>query len=154
MPYAASSPPRSPSGPSAIQSVDNGIPIPLDLVTPSESISSDRRGKRSSDEDRDYRPSKGPRLSDDGSFQRYGRADRGSWRDGRGGRMMMSGRADYMDGGADSSMEMGMGDGMGGGMMNGRGYRPPDRQRGICRDYHSASHFYLCQRLEYLMFYR
>ncbi|KAI0803043.1 hypothetical protein BC629DRAFT_1591141 [Irpex lacteus] len=138
MPYAAPSPPRSPSGPSAIQTVDNGIPIPLDLVTPSESISPDRRRKRSlENDDRDYRPPKGPRLNDDGSFQRYGRADRGSWRDGRGGRMMISGRADYMDGGADSSMQPGMGDGMGGGMMNGRGYRPPDRPRGICRDYHN-----------------
>ncbi|KAI0085645.1 hypothetical protein BDY19DRAFT_964935 [Irpex rosettiformis] len=136
MPYAPS-PPRSP-GPSAIQSVDNGIPIPLDLVTPSESVSPDRRRKRSLDtDDRDYRQPKGPRLNDDGSFQRYGRADRGLWREGRGGRMMISGRADYMDGGADSSMDMGMGNGMGGGMMNGRGYRPPDRPRGICRDYHN-----------------
>lgn len=52
--------------------------------------------------------------------------------------MNIPGRADYMDGGADSSVEMGIGDGMGNGMQNGRGYRPPDRQRGICRDYHSA----------------
>jgi hypothetical protein len=57
--------------------------------------------------------------------------------------MMMPGRADYMDGGAGPSVEMGVGDGMGGGAMNGRGYRPPDRQRGICRDYHSAYHNHL-----------
>lgn len=49
--------------------------------------------------------------------------------------MMISGRADYMDGGMNAAMEMGMG----GGIMNGRGaYRPPERGRGICRDYHSV----------------
>ena len=48
--------------------------------------------------------------------------------------MMISGRADFMDGGINSAMEMNMG----GSIMNGRGsYRPPDRGRGICRDYHS-----------------
>lgn len=48
--------------------------------------------------------------------------------------MMISGRADYMDGGMNSAAELGMG----GPMLNGRGaYRPPDRNRGICRDYHS-----------------
>ncbi|KAI0690701.1 hypothetical protein BC835DRAFT_1280552 [Cytidiella melzeri] len=139
MPYAAPSPPTSPSGSSAIPSVDNGIPIPLDLVTPTESISPDRRRKRSLDHDgRDYRPQKGPRLGDDGHFQRYGRPERGSWGGGeKGGRMMISGRADYMDGGAESAIELGMGDAMSRGIMNERGYRPPDRLRGTCRDYHN-----------------
>ena len=51
--------------------------------------------------------------------------------------MMVSGRADYMDGGMNGPMEMGMV----GNMTNGRGaYRPPDRPRGICRDYHSVYH--------------
>lgn len=142
MPYAAPSPPTSPSGPSNSTTIDTGIPIPLDLVTPSDGSSPDRRRKRSLEhDDRDYRPPKGPRLNEDGTFQRFGgRPERGSWARGeRGGRMMMSGRADYMDGGMDSSLEMGMG----GGAMNGRGYRPPDRVRGICRDYHSESHLHV-----------
>ncbi|KAI0343890.1 hypothetical protein BDW22DRAFT_1412548 [Trametopsis cervina] len=132
LPYVATSPPEASSGPSTNASMDIGIPIPLDLVTPSEHISPDRGRKRSLDqEDQDYRAPKGPRLNEDGNFQRYGRPDRGSWTRGeRGGRMMISGRADYMDGGIDPSMEMTGG-------MNGRGYRPPDRVRGICRDYHN-----------------
>lgn len=51
--------------------------------------------------------------------------------------MMISGRADYMDGGMNGAMELGMG----GSMANGRAppYRQPERSRGICRDYHSES---------------
>ena len=116
--------------------MDNGIPIPLDALLTATSPS-DRGRKRSLElEDRDSRPSKGPRLGDDGQFARYGR---GSWgaREGRGGRMMLSGRADYMDGGMNGAMELGMG----GNSMNGRGgFRPQERGRGICRDYHSESH--------------
>ena len=56
--------------------------------------------------------------------------------------MNIPGRADYMDGGVDPSMEMGMGGMM---MMNGRGaYRPPERNRGICRDYHSKCRLRHC----------
>lgn len=56
---------------------------------------------------------------------------------------MLSGRADYMDGGMPGAMDMGMS----GVMMNGRGaYRPPDRGRGICRDYHSTLPFFPCTR--------
>lgn len=95
---------------------------------------SERGRKRSLEyDDRDYRPNKGPRTSEEGPYSRYGRGG-GAFRGERGGgRMMMSGRADYMDGGMNGAMEMGMA-----GMMNGRSaYRPPER-RGICRDYHSA----------------
>ena len=50
--------------------------------------------------------------------------------------MMISGRADYMDGGMNGAMEMGMGMQQMG--MNRGAYQPPGRGRGICRDYHSA----------------
>lgn len=132
LPYSAPSPPIGTDASSSTAVPDGGIPIPLDGLIPSiEGDSPDRRRKRSLDyDDGDFRPAKGPRLQEDGQFPRPAR---GSGRGERGGRMMISGRADYMDGGM--AMEMGMG----GGMMNGRGaYRPPDRGRGICRDYHSA----------------
>ncbi|KAJ3536639.1 hypothetical protein NM688_g6809 [Phlebia brevispora] len=134
LPYSAPSPPAGQSTPSTSHSVDTGIPIPLDALL-SPTSPSERGRKRSLEhDDRDLRPSKGARLGDDGQFSRYGRG--GSWgaREGRGGRMMISGRADYMDGGMNSAMELGIG----GPTMNGRGaYRPPERSRGICRDYHN-----------------
>ncbi len=137
LPYSAPSPPSGSMASSSSHNIDIGIPIPLDaLLTPTSPGSQERGRKRSLEQDeRDLRPTKGARLGNDG-HSRYGRPERGSWapREGRGGRMMISGRADYMDGGMDGAMEMGIG----GGMMNGRGaYRPPDRGRGICRDYHS-----------------
>ena len=94
--------------------------------------SPDRRRKRGSEyEDGDPRPAKGPRLGEDGQFSR---PSRGGFGRGERGRMMISGRADYMDGGMNGAMEMGMA----GGMMGLRGaYQPPGRGRGICRDYHS-----------------
>jgi RNA-binding protein 26 len=136
VPYSALSPPATAAASSSTTPQDGGIPIPFDaLMTSDESESPDRRRKRSHEyDDSDLRPTKGPRLHNDGQL-RHGR---GFSRE-RGGRMMMSGRADYMDGGMNGAMEMGMGS-----MMNGRGtYRPPDRGRGICRDYHSTSHLSL-----------
>ena len=134
LPYSAPSPPEVPAASSSTTVQDGGIPIPLDaLMTSNEGESPDRRRKRSLeyDDGGDFRPAKGPRLHDDGQFPRHGR---GFGRGERGGRMMISGRPDYMDGGMNGAREMAMG-----GMMNGRSsYRPPDRPRGICRDYHST----------------
>ena len=134
MPYSATSPPSGQASSSSAQASDIGIPIPLDaLLAPTSP--SDRGRKRSLEQDdREQRPMKGPRLGEGGQFQRYGR---GSWgaQEGRGGRMMMTGRADFMDGGMGTT-DMGAS----GSMMNGRGaYRPPEQKRGICRDYHSES---------------
>lgn len=139
LPYSAPSPPTSPIASTSNATPDGGIPIPIDsLMAPNDQESPDRRRKRGLDyDDADLRPAKGPRLSNDGQFPGHGRG--GFGRGERGGRMMISGRADYMDGGMNGAMEMGMG----GGMMNGRGaYQPPGRGRGICRDYHSASPFF------------
>lgn len=136
LPYSATSPSTGyPS--SSTQEADVGIPIPLDaLLSPSIPTSPERRRKRSLDhDDREFRPAKGPRLSNDGQFSRYGQNDnRPSWggRGDRGGRI--SGRGDYMDGAMPNG---GMGMGM---SQNGRipSYQPPDRAaRGICRDYHN-----------------
>ncbi|GJE85947.1 hypothetical protein PsYK624_020270 [Phanerochaete sordida] len=135
LPYSAPSPPAGTDASSSTAVPDGGIPIPLDGLIPSaDGDSPDRRRKRGLEfDDGDFRPAKGPRLHDDGQFPRPvrgGFAGRGD----RGGRMMIAGRADYMDGGMNGAMDMGMG----GGTMNGRGaYRPPDRGRGICRDYHN-----------------
>ncbi|KAA1468608.1 hypothetical protein DENSPDRAFT_476953 [Dentipellis sp. KUC8613] len=119
LPYGTSSPPATPSHTQAqpIQTVDNGIPIPLDaLLGLSNSVSPDRSRKRGPDyDDQDGRPPKGPRLSN----ERWGN---GAW-DGRGPRPRA--RGDVMDGGMV----------MGGGM-NGMGYRQ-EQKRGICRDYHN-----------------
>lgn len=136
LPYSTSSPPTGIDASSSAAVLDGGIPIPLDaLMASTEGDSPDRRRKRGLEyDDSDLRPSKGPRLNDDGQHPRPSRGGFGG-RGERGGRMMISGRADYMDGGMNGAMDMGMG----GGTMNGRGaYRPPDRGRGICRDYHSA----------------
>ncbi|KAH9950510.1 hypothetical protein B0H21DRAFT_723637 [Amylocystis lapponica] len=147
LPYSATTP-SSGYASSSAQSIDTGIPIPLDaLLSPSIPTSPSRGRKRSIDhDDRDSRPpAKGPRLSE-GQFSRYGRNDaRPAWgaRPERTGRMNFSGRADYMDGGlngVNGGMDAGMAGGMNGaGHMNGRPghtYHPPDR-RGICRDYHN-----------------
>jgi RNA-binding protein 26 len=127
-------------------SLDNGIPIPLDALLTSSSISPDRTRKRSNtDDDRDGRPpAKNPRLGD-GPYNGYGGGD------GRVGPQAPGGwtRPPYRDGGMGMGMgmnnfnnQMGMVGMNGMGPMNGRrpqGYQPPDQiKRGICRDYHSA----------------
>ncbi|KAG2023743.1 RRM domain-containing protein [Coprinopsis cinerea AmutBmut pab1-1] len=115
--------PYSTNPPSPPPANDEGKSTPLDGTTTSGAAgpSSDRTRKRSfGDDERDTRPSKGPRLSADGDFSRYGngRADQ-QWGTGRQG-MGQEGAA-Y------------------GGQMNGRrqGYQPPGQKRGICRDYHN-----------------
>ncbi|KAK0473194.1 hypothetical protein IW261DRAFT_1585815 [Armillaria novae-zelandiae] len=134
LPYSA-----TPSTPSSDKTLDTGIPIPLDgLVSPSIPSPPDRIRKRTLEDDRDGRPTKGPRLSDDGQFSRYGNS-RGSM-DSRstGG---WNSRADKpANGYRDSSQPRGTGMGHGMGQMNGRrpqAYQPPDMKRGICRDYHN-----------------
>lgn len=106
--------------------MDVGIPIPLESIIPSVP---ERGQKRSMDyDDRDGRPTKGPRLSvDGGQFPRYNNGmDHAQWNgNGQGSGMNMGG------------VGMGMA-----GPMNGRrpnGYQPPDQKRGLCRDYHSKS---------------
>lgn len=131
MPYAPPSPLPA-SGSSHSAPADGGIPIPLDgLLSALGPSSAGHVRKRSFDQDDDLRPTKGARLNADGQFSRYGRQDgRGTWqsRGERGGRMNIPGRADFMDGGMNGSMDG----------MNGRGAYQNER-RGICRDYYSAS---------------
>ncbi|KXN84792.1 hypothetical protein AN958_12086 [Leucoagaricus sp. SymC.cos] len=130
LPYAAEPEPST-------KTVDNGIPIPLDLITPPPAdTGSDRSRKRSIEaDDRDDRPSaKGPRLNSQGHFSRYGGQSSGQW-EGRGDEGRGRG---YANGGMDGyNMHM-----MGGmGHMNGdrrsQSYQPPGQKRGICRDYHN-----------------
>ncbi|KAJ3479184.1 hypothetical protein NLI96_g9235 [Meripilus lineatus] len=140
LPYSEPPPPPT-NAPSSSQQSDQGIPIPLDAILPPPGPSpSGRTRKRSMElDDRDLRPTKGPRLNDDGHYSRYGRQD-GRWgnRGDRGSRMGIEGRPDYMDGGPAPGMESGMN----GVPVGPRGsYRPPER-RGICRDYHSAHFFF------------
>ncbi|KDR84750.1 hypothetical protein GALMADRAFT_131542 [Galerina marginata CBS 339.88] len=152
LPYNAA--PASPS--SAPKTLDNGIPIPLDVLL---QPSSERTRKRSSaDDERDGRPpAKGPRLNNDGHFSRYsnggdgrlGPQSSGGWsrpqmdrfRDGSMGGMGGMGMGMSMGMGGFPGQMVGMGmNGMGMGSMNGRrpqGYQPPDQKRGICRDYHN-----------------
>ncbi|KAL4243123.1 RNA-binding protein 26/27 [Abortiporus biennis] len=137
LPYSSSNTP--PQGPPALDSTDTGIPIPLDAIMATSDNPSPGRGrKRSIDhDDRDLRPAKGPRLSQEGQYSRYGRQDgRGTWggRGERGGRMLPPGRSDYTDGGMNGDGEMGIN----GAQMVPRGYRPPNR--GICRDYHNTGY--------------
>ncbi|KZT74807.1 hypothetical protein DAEQUDRAFT_700859 [Daedalea quercina L-15889] len=132
LPYSATSP-SSGFQSSDGQSVDTGIPIPLDaLMSPTGPTSPGRGRKRSLEgDDRDSRPpAKGSRLDRDGQFSRYGRNDghRSSW-GGNSARMGLSGRGDYMDGG------MGIGNGSMGTQNGHARYQPPGTQRGICRDY-------------------
>lgn len=139
LPYSEPSPAPSNPQPSSQQS-DQGIPIPLDAILPPTATGTPARARKRSMEvdDRDLRPAKGPRLSDDSQFPRYGRQDgRPSWsnRVDRGSRMGLEGRPDYMDGGAAPGVDMGM-NGLPAGHRG--AYRPPER-RGICRDYHSMS---------------
>jgi len=147
--------------PSSPKALDNGIPIPLEILTPAPAP--DRSRKRSSaDDERDGRPpAKTQRLNNDGNFSRYGNGvgpqQSGGWSRQQADR--------FRDGG------MGMGMGMGGypmqmggmsmngmGVMNGRrpqGYQPPDQKRGFCRDYHSAyPHFFLSPSFFMVMCYR
>ncbi|KAF9451768.1 hypothetical protein P691DRAFT_662379 [Macrolepiota fuliginosa MF-IS2] len=131
LPYSTESPAAKP--------IDNGIPIPLDLITPPPPESSERSRKRSIEaDDRDGRPpAKGPRLNSEGQFSRYGNGSgrsSGQW-EGRGN----DGRGQgYTNGGMDQYNVAMMG-----GMvpMNGgrrpTSYQPPDQKRGICRDYHN-----------------
>lgn len=114
--------PKQPRG------MDIGIPIPLDgLISPVVADSPDRGLKRSMEYDeRDGRPTKGPRLSADGQFGGY---SNGQW----GGHGMMNGM---------NMSRVGMNAGMNGNIrqMNGRRpqeYQPPEPKRGLCRDYHS-----------------
>ncbi|KAI0321124.1 hypothetical protein OF83DRAFT_1161995 [Amylostereum chailletii] len=119
LPYSTSTPPPG--------ATSDGIPIPLDGLLSSTSQSPQRGRKRTSDYDDDGRPTKGPRLSGNGEFSRYGPQD------GRGG---FDGRS---NGHSRGNMANGLPGGMPG-MMNDRGvqqYRPPDQKRGICRDYHN-----------------
>jgi len=108
-----------------------GIPIPLDgLLTPSsERPQSQQRMKRRNTAEDDVRPHKGPRLNNDGSFQRFGEGTGQGW----------IGRQGF--GVARNGPMPPFGIHMNGMGMNGRpplGYQPPDQKRGICRDYHSS----------------
>ncbi|KAF5337396.1 hypothetical protein D9611_003255 [Ephemerocybe angulata] len=139
LPYAPPSPPR--------QSADEGIPIPFDSLMPGDSgPSSERTRKRSaSSDERDGRPKKGPRLSNDHDFSRFGNGGQlgGQW----GGQQQQFGG--FPTGGMEGyGMQMGpMGMGM---PMNGMGpmgggrrpqaYQPPGQKRGICRDYHNGGY--------------
>ncbi|TFK76880.1 hypothetical protein BDN72DRAFT_890677 [Pluteus cervinus] len=110
IPYASSPPSSFNSKP-----LDSGIPIPFDGMAPERSL------KRTHDsDDRDDRPSKGPRLSTEGRYG--GRPDGRSW-----GQKHTGGNYGDNSFGAGPSSE-------------GRrqhGYHPPDQRRGICRDYHN-----------------
>ncbi|KII93454.1 hypothetical protein PLICRDRAFT_131242 [Plicaturopsis crispa FD-325 SS-3] len=133
LPYAAATEPT----PTEPQTMDTGIPIPLDaFMAPAATSTSPNRGqKRNLDNDeRDGRPpAKGPRLSNDGNFSRYqnGRGGMGQWGSG--------GRGRGMNGHGEGPSHLGMGVDMNGMGMNGRSqaYAPPDPKRGICRDYHN-----------------
>ena len=115
LPYATDSAPKGPRA-------DSGIPIPLESGA---SLPDSRGQKRSMEyDDRDGRPTKGPRLNDGpGQFPRLPNGmNQQPWNgNGLGGMM-------------------GMGGGGMGVHMNGRrpnAYQPPDMRRGLCRDYHS-----------------
>lgn len=130
------------SEPAPPRAVDSGIPIPLDLITPSPSDSNMERGRKRSLEadDRDGRPpAKGARVSSEEEFSRYGNGSgrsSGQW-EGRGGDGR---RGDYVNGRMDAYHVPMMG---GMGQMNGvrrpHSYYPPEQKRGICRDYYSES---------------
>ncbi|XP_006454808.1 hypothetical protein AGABI2DRAFT_198413 [Agaricus bisporus var. bisporus H97] len=128
------------SEPAPPRAVDSGIPIPLDLITPSPSDSNMERGRKRSLEadDRDGRPpAKGARVSSEEEFSRYGNGSgrsSGQW-EGRGGDGR---RGDYVNGRMDAYHVPMMG---GMGQMNGvrrpHSYYPPEQKRGICRDYYN-----------------
>ncbi|KAF9560207.1 hypothetical protein CPC08DRAFT_818389 [Agrocybe pediades] len=131
------------AAPASPKTLDNGIPIPLEILTPNPVP--DRSRKRNSiDDERDGRPpAKTQRLNNDGSFSRYGNGSG----EGRGGPQQSGGwTRPQGDRFRDGGMGMGGYPMMGGmpmngmGMMNGRrpqGYQPPDQKRGVCRDYHN-----------------
>jgi RNA-binding protein 26 len=145
LPYSAHSPPSSSFAPKPI---DTGIPIPLDgLLSPPVPSPHEQGRKRSIDHDeRDGRPTKGPRLSTEGQFPRFangqnGRPDNhrptGTW----GGRVERPSSGGYREGVDMFGGAMGMAGMNGSVQMTGRRpqvYLPPDQKRGICRDYHSA----------------
>jgi len=147
LPYSA----HSPSSPSfTTKSIDTGIPIPLDgLLSPSVPSPHEQNRKRSIDHDeRDGRPTKGPRLSAEGQFPRYanghGRTENrptGGWGGG-----VQKPSSMYREGVDMFGGVMGMPSIGGSIQMTGRRpqvYLPPDQKRGICRDYHSAFSLYL-----------
>ncbi|KIY69632.1 hypothetical protein CYLTODRAFT_436017 [Cylindrobasidium torrendii FP15055 ss-10] len=99
LPYSTETPSASTTG--------DGIPIPIEAYLP-PSIPTSPRRKRGLEDDGGHRPSKGPRLSEDGNFARF-------------------------PGGGDATNGYG-----GMGYSDGRqGYQPPPARRGICRDYHN-----------------
>ncbi|EIW86506.1 hypothetical protein CONPUDRAFT_133927 [Coniophora puteana RWD-64-598 SS2] len=146
LPYTAADPPPSslgfPSGSApAAGSSEGGIPIPIDVLIPGSSTSPDSRGRKRSlepDPNADGRIPKGPRMSE-GQYSRHQNGRSGQW-SGHNGQNGMG-----MDNGMGMGMGVGAGMGMGMGMgMNGRGpqqgYQPPDRRKGLCRDYHSKGY--------------
>lgn len=113
LPYAPSSPRPS----SSTSQPDAGIPIPLDGLVGSPTRRDLKRGLDV--EDDAHPPAKGPRLSHDEQFSRYGNG-RG-W--GPGPMRQAGGHGVPLANGSVYT--------------NGRGphYMPPDQRRGICRDY-------------------
>ncbi|EJD55496.1 hypothetical protein AURDEDRAFT_109804 [Auricularia subglabra TFB-10046 SS5] len=117
MPYAADAP--------LARSEDPGIPIPLDALVPPAAGQ-----KRSAEgDDFDRAPPKGPRLSSDGNFSRYGpgpsHSNGGAWRGGE-QRGQGAGRGGYANGGANGRPQ------------NDMSQRGP--RRGLCRDYHNLGY--------------
>ncbi|KAK7058251.1 hypothetical protein VNI00_001882 [Paramarasmius palmivorus] len=110
LPYTTSSPPSS------SKSLDGGIPIPLDgLLTPSDS----RKRPLEHEENENGRPPKGPRLSSEDQYSRYGAE--GDSRSGGSSRGRGSSNGYPPQPGRNSA------------------YNPPD-QRKICRDYYNLGY--------------
>ena len=105
---------------------------------------SDRRRKRSLEpDDREHPPPKGPRLSNDGLYARYNARMQGRGRGGfQSGRGMGRGDAPMNTQPHMQAMEGQMFPGQQGGFA-------PRPRRGICRDYHSASHEFSVLFLSY-----
>lgn len=126
LPYNTSPPPtptqpRNSSNLPPTTTKGSGIPIPLDVLVPGPSNTSNprKRGLDNPPDEFEYR--KGPRLNSDPGYPRHGRGGRGQWEARGGGR----------GGHGEPSGEHGGG--------RPQQYRPPDQpKRGICRDYHSA----------------
>lgn len=141
LPYGAA--PASPSF--SEKPLDTGIPIPLDgLLTPTAPQERTRKRSNTNDERDGRPPAKGPRLSTEGQFSRYGNGGA----DGRMGQLSTGGwglpQGDGFRNGGVGVFNVGQMGGIMGmngmGQMNGRRpqtYQPPDQKRGICRDYHS-----------------
>jgi RNA-binding protein 26 len=109
LPYNTTNDPQAPQ---------NGIHIPLDEIMSATSTSPSGSRKRAFDSDeRDGRPTKGPRLGPDSHIARHGRG-------GRGG-SVGTGRFNNEYGGEMMHRPPG-------------GYNPPEHKRGICRDYYNS----------------